>query len=166
MRQVLPFLVVLVALAGCGGEQVVSPAPETVVGSVPTETTGTTTAEPGGGTTTGDGGTTTGGGGGGTTTGGGGGGGDDGKALFAMNGCGSCHVYGPAGPEAAGKIGPPLDNLEQLAMKAKQPLEKFTRESIVTPDAYVEPGYQAIMPSFASLPSPQVETLVEFLTAK
>jgi cytochrome c551/c552 len=160
MRRPLPLFglaALVLALAGCGGEQVASPAPETVVGSVPEQTA--TQATTGGG-----GGTTTGGGGGGTTTGGGGGGTADGKTVFASNGCGSCHTYGPAGTN--GKIGPDLDNLAQFAKKANQPLDKFTRESITMPDAYVEQGYQAIMPSFAQLPKPQLDALVKFLTQK
>ena len=147
------------ALAGCGGEQTVSPRPATIQGTVPTEQT--TTSGGGGGTsTTVSGSTTTSASGGG----GGGGGGGNGKALFASNGCNSCHTYKPAGSNA--KIGPDLDNLAKYAKQAKQPLESFTRESIVKPDAYVQPGFQPVMPSFASLPKDQVDALVAFLTKK
>jgi cytochrome c551/c552 len=150
------------ALAGCGGEQTVSPRPATVEGTVSTEQT--TTAQ----TTTAQTTTSSSGGGGSTTTsastGGGGGGGGNGKALFASNGCNSCHTYKPAGSNA--KIGPDLDNLAKYAKQAKQPIESFTRESIVKPDAYVQPGFQPVMPSFASLPKDQVDALVAFLTKK
>jgi cytochrome c551/c552 len=152
-RGPLALALVTLVLAGCGGEQVVSPTAEEVEGSVPTQTA-TTGGETGEGTT-----------GGGTTTqggGGGGGGAEDGMALFASNGCGSCHTFEPAGTDS--QIGPPLDDLEGLAEKANQPLEAFTRESIVQPDAYVEEGYQPIMPSFASLSDAQVTALVEYLT--
>src|SRR5256714_7048041 len=76
-------------LAGCGGERTVSPKPQTVIGSVPTQTAPATTS------------TTQSGGGGTTTTGGGGAGAPSGKALFASNGCVSCPTHQPAGPEGA-----------------------------------------------------------------
>jgi mono/diheme cytochrome c family protein len=74
----------LALVAGCGGGEESSPAPETVEGTVPTE----------------------GGGGGG---GGGGGQGDAaaGKEVFASAGCGSCHTFADAG--TTGTIGPDLD---------------------------------------------------------
>jgi mono/diheme cytochrome c family protein len=74
----------LAVVAGCGGGEESSPAPETVEGTVPTE----------------------GGGGGG---GGGGGEGDAaaGKEVFASAGCGSCHTFADAG--TTGTVGPDLD---------------------------------------------------------
>jgi cytochrome c551/c552 len=146
----------VLALAGCGGEKTVSPVPQTVVGSVPKQSTPPTTST-----------TASGGGGGGTqttTTGGSGGGGAaNGKALFASNGCVSCHTYKPAGSNA--KIGPDLDQLATYAKQAKQPLDTFVRESLVNPNAYVQKGYSPnVMPSFASLQEPQIKALVTFLT--
>ena len=148
----------VLALAGCGGEKTVSPKPQTVVGSVPKESTPATTS-----TTTSGGG----GGGGGTTTtiggGCGGGGAANGKALFASNGCVSCHTYKPAGSKAT--VGPDLDKLATYAKQAKQPLAAFVHESIVNPNAYVEKGFPPnVMPSFASLSKAQVDALVTFLT--
>jgi len=145
----------LLALAGCGGEQTVAPLPQTVIGSVPKQTApATTSTTPSGGGAT----TTTSGGSKGTS------GGGSGKALFASNGCVSCHTYAPAGSKAS--IGPDLDKLAQYARQAKQPLDSFTRESIVKPNAYVQPGFPPnVMPSsFASLPKSQVDALVSFLT--
>ncbi|HYZ79349.1 MAG TPA: cytochrome c [Gaiellaceae bacterium] len=144
----------VLVLAGCGSEGTVSPRPEAVKGSVPKQTSTQATTQA----------TTTTPAGGGTTTSGGGGGGASGKALFASNGCNSCHTYKPAGSNA--KIGPDLDNLAQSAKKAKQPLEQFTRESIVKPNAYIAPGFPPnVMPStFASLPKSQLDALVSFLT--
>jgi cytochrome c oxidase subunit 2 len=84
-----------------------------------------------------------------------------GKAVFASNGCNSCHTFKPAG--ATAKVGPDLDKLPQYAKQAGQPLDKFVRESIVSPKAYVQPGYQPLMPSFASLPSSQLDALVQYL---
>jgi len=150
VRPVILATCVLV-LAGCGSEGTVAPKPETVIGSVPKQTsTQTTTSTPASG-------------GGGTTTSGGGGG-ANGKALFASNGCASCHTYAPAGSKAS--IGPDLDKLAQYAQQAKQPLDQFTRESIVKPNAYIAPGFPPnVMPStFASLPKSQIDALVSFLT--
>jgi cytochrome c551/c552 len=145
-----PVILVTAALtlAGCGGERTVSPKPQTVVGSVPTQSAPATTST-----------TSTGGGGGGA----GGGGAANGKSLFASNGCVSCHTYKPAGSKAT--VGPDLDKLASYAKTAKQPLDTFVRDSIVNPNAYVQPGFPAnVMPSFSSLSKTQVDALVKFLT--
>src|ERR671934_97249 len=134
-----PVILVTAALtlAGCGGERTVSPKPQEVSGSVPTQSAPATTST----TTTGGGG----GGGGGTqttTTGGGGGGGGggaaDGKAVFASNGCGSCHTYKPAGSKAS--IGPDLDKLATYAKQAKKPLPAFVRASTIPSSAIRAPS--------------------------
>jgi mono/diheme cytochrome c family protein len=77
-------LAALVLTVGCGGSEETTPTPETVIGSVPTETGG-------------------GGGGGGTAEG------DAaaGKEVFASAGCGSCHTFADAG--TSGTVGPDLD---------------------------------------------------------
>jgi len=89
-----------------------------------------------------------------------------GKAIFANQGCGACHTYTPAGPEANGKIGPDLDKLPEYAKRAKQPLAKFVHDSIVDPNKYVEKGYpKNVMPkSYKSLPPADLKALVDFLT--
>jgi mono/diheme cytochrome c family protein len=89
-----------------------------------------------------------------------------GKAIFINQGCGSCHTYGPAGPEANGQIGPDLDKLPIYAKQAKQPLAAFTHESIVEPDAYIQKGYpKGVMPkSYGALPASDINALVDFLT--
>ncbi len=86
-----------------------------------------------------------------------------GKGVFSANGCASCHTFKAAG--ATAKVGPDLDKLPQEAQKAGKPLEQFIRESIVNPNAYVEPGFpKGLMPAtFASLPKPQLDALVAFL---
>ncbi len=95
--------------------------------------------------------------------GGGAGGAASGKALFVSNGCDGCHTFQPAG--AKGTVGPDLDKLPDLARQAGQPLEQFIHDSIVNPDAYVEPGYaKGVMPgTFASLPADQLDALVKYL---
>jgi cytochrome c oxidase subunit 2 len=88
-----------------------------------------------------------------------------GKALFTANACDTCHTFKPAG--ANKKIGPDLDKLPAEAQRAGQPLQQFIRQSIVDPNAYVEPGYQKnIMPATfgSSLTKAQLDALVEFLS--
>jgi len=89
-----------------------------------------------------------------------------GKAIFISQGCGSCHTFKPAGPEANGTIGPDLDKLPQYAQKAKQPLAQFVHDSIVNPDKYVEKGYpKGVMPkAYKDLPPNDIKALVDFLT--
>jgi cytochrome c oxidase subunit II len=89
--------------------------------------------------------------------------GQAGEAVFADNGCGSCHTLKAAG--ATAKIGPDLDKLPAEATGAGKPLEAFVRESIVDPNAYVAPGYpKNVMPStFSQLPKKQLDALVQYL---
>jgi cytochrome c oxidase subunit 2 len=88
--------------------------------------------------------------------------GEAGKAVFTSNGCASCHTLKAAG--ASGTVGPDLDKLPAYAQQAGKPLEDFVKESIVDPDAYVQPGFtKGVMPSFATLPADQVDALVTFL---
>ena len=91
------------------------------------------------------------------------GGGKGGKAVFASNGCASCHTLTAAG--AKGTVGPNLDELPQAAKTAGKPLEAFVRESIVEPDAYVAKGFpKGVMPkTFATLPKEQLDALVQYL---
>jgi cytochrome c oxidase subunit 2 len=91
------------------------------------------------------------------------GGGGAGQAVFAQNGCGSCHTLKAA--NATGTTGPDLDKLPDEARQAGKPLEAFVRESIVNPDAYVQPGYpKGVMPkTYAGLPKEQLDALVQYL---
>ena len=94
---------------------------------------------------------------------GGGGGAAAGKTVFNANGCAACHALKSAG--ATGKVGPDLDKLATYAQQAGKPLEQFIRESIVKPDAYIQPGYPPnVMPgTFGSLPKAQLDSLVQYL---
>ena len=87
-----------------------------------------------------------------------------GAAAFEENGCGTCHTFEPAGTN--GKVGPDLDKLPAAARQAGKPLEEYTRESIVEPDAVVRKPYQSgVMPKiFAQLPRDQINALVQYLT--
>jgi cytochrome c oxidase subunit 2 len=88
--------------------------------------------------------------------------GQAGKAVFAANGCASCHTLKAAG--ATGKVGPDLDKLPAYAKQAGKPLDDFVRESIVDPNAYVQPGFpKNVMPPFSTLPKDQLDALVQFL---
>ena len=87
-----------------------------------------------------------------------------GKTLFKKQGCDGCHTYKPAGSTA--KVGPDLDKLTQYAQTANQDVADFARESIVNPSAYIEKGYQDVMPKTygQTLQSKQIADLVAFLT--
>ncbi len=89
-----------------------------------------------------------------------------GKAIFIAQGCGSCHTYKAAGPDATGTIGPDLDKLPDYAKNAHQPFAQFVRDSIVDPDKYVEKGYaKGVMPkAYKDLPPNDLKALVDFLT--
>jgi cytochrome c oxidase subunit 2 len=88
-----------------------------------------------------------------------------GLAVFQDKGCGGCHTLKSAG--ANGKVGPDLDKLKQEAEKANRgSVEAFTRESILKPSAYIEPGYpDAMTPALgASIPPDKLDQLVRYLT--
>jgi cytochrome c551/c552 len=142
MRVAVAVLVAGSALlvAGCGSEGTVEPTAQAVEGPLPTQQTTAPTLAKGNPAA--------------------------GKALFSSEGCTGCHTYGPAGSHAT--IGPDLDKLPQYAQKANQgTLAQFAATSITDPGAYVESGYQNVMPTtFASLPKTQLADLVAFLTKK
>lgn len=87
-----------------------------------------------------------------------------GLSVFNANGCSSCHTLSAAG--STGTTGPNLDNLVAYARQAKQPLEPFIHESIVNPNAYIQPSYpKGVMPETfgQSLTKEQLDHLVAFL---
>jgi cytochrome c oxidase subunit 2 len=87
-----------------------------------------------------------------------------GLSVFNANGCSSCHTLSAA--NATGKVGPDLDNLIAYAKKANQPLEAFVHQSIVDPNAYIQPGYpKNVMPGTfgQSLTKSQLDAVVSFL---
>jgi mono/diheme cytochrome c family protein len=89
-----------------------------------------------------------------------------GKAIFIAQGCGSCHMFKPAGPDAQGTIGPDLDKLPAYAKAANQPSTQFVHDSIVNPDKYIQKGFpKGVMPkSYKDLPPADLKALVDFLT--
>ena len=101
-----------------------------------------------------------------TTSPGGGGNAAAGKAVFAANGCASCHTFKPAG--ATGSVGPDLDTAPASDAKAdnNMNLAAFIKESIDNPDAYIAKGYsKGVMPTTfgQSLSSTQLNDLVAFI---
>jgi len=78
----LAALVLVVAIPACGGEEEEQALPETVEGTLPTDTGG------GGGAAEGDP--------------------ANGKTIYASAGCGGCHTFSAAG--STGTVGPNLDD--------------------------------------------------------
>jgi mono/diheme cytochrome c family protein len=89
-----------------------------------------------------------------------------GKSVFASNGCGACHTLKDAG--SGGNVGPILDHLPADAQKAGKDEAAYIKESIVSPNAYIVPGFPAnTMPgNFAHvLNATQLNALVAYLLA-
>jgi mono/diheme cytochrome c family protein len=83
-----------------------------------------------------------------------------GKAVFAAQGCGSCHTFAPAG--SSGAVGPSLDE----TLDGKEP--PYIRRAVVDPNADVAEGYNAgVMPeTYEDQLSPeQLDDLVAFLAS-
>jgi mono/diheme cytochrome c family protein len=135
MRRLLPLLAATFLLAGCGGGKTVAPTAKEVVGTVPTTTKQTVSGDA-----------------------------KAGAPLFKSKGCTGCHTFTPAGSKA--NIGPDLDKLPDFAKAANQgTLTAFTAESIKNPGAYVEKGFNNVMPNFGqSLTDKQIADLVAYLT--
>jgi cytochrome c551/c552 len=103
-----------------------------------------------------------------TTTSSGGGNAAAGKAVFAANGCASCHTFKPA--NANGTIGPDLDTAPAADAKTdnNMALAAFVKESITDPNKYIAKGFnKGLMPTdFGSkLSSSQVNDLVAFIVS-
>ena len=90
----------------------------------------------------------------------------DGNQIFTAAGCGGCHAFSAAG--STGSIGPNLNDLAATAPKNKPDMkpEEYVSESIVKPNAFIAPGYQAgVMPqNYSSQLTPeQVKGLSDYL---
>lgn len=105
--------------------------------------------------------------GGGSTGGSGGGNAAAGKAVFASNGCGSCHTLAVAG--ASGTIGPDLSKMSADATKAGMPLAAFIQQSITDPAAFTASGgpWATAMPTTfgSSLSASQIADLVALIAS-
>lgn len=87
-----------------------------------------------------------------------------GLTVFNQNSCSTCHTLSAA--NATGTVGPDLDKLVSYAQQAKQPLAPFIHQSIVDPNAYIQPGYpKDVMPQTFGhqLTKEQLDALVTFL---
>ena len=92
-------------------------------------------------------------------------GGPPGLAVFQQNGCGGCHVFKPA--SSTGQVGPDLDKLKEEAAKANRgSLAQFIQESIVKPQAYLEPNFPDAMPHIfgTQIPPDKLKQLVQYLS--
>ena len=90
--------------------------------------------------------------------GGGGGAAAAGKAVFAANGCSSCHTLADA--SASGTVGPDLDKV----LKGQD--KSFIQTSIVKPDAEIAKGYsKGIMPANfgQTISKDELNALVDYL---
>jgi len=90
----LAALVLVVALPACGGESEEQALPETVEGTLPTDTGGGAAAE---------------------------GDPENGKSIYASAGCGGCHTFAEAG--STGTVGPSLDESNMDFDAAVQQIE-------------------------------------------
>jgi cytochrome c oxidase subunit II len=82
-----------------------------------------------------------------------------GNADTGATACGACHTLADAG--TTGQTGPDLDKV----LKGKD--AGFIKESIVTPDKQIAPGYQpgVMPPNFSATLSPQqIDALVQYLS--
>jgi cytochrome c oxidase subunit 2 len=88
-----------------------------------------------------------------------------GQQLYRKLDCGRCHHVDGQG----GRLGPDLSRIGSVA-ETRRPntsAEDYIRESILSPGAYVVPGYNDVMPRglARSLPESDLEALVRFLAA-
>src|SRR4051812_3833176 len=132
--RVLSLVVLATVLAGCGGGTVVSPAPETVVGTLPKPQ-----AVPKGDPASG-------------------------KALFTSNGCGSCHTYkaanaaGKGGPDLDNLAADPT-KANQGSLEEYTATSITNPGAYVVPGFP-----NGVMPAFNQLKAQQIGDLVAFLT--
>lgn len=89
-----------------------------------------------------------------------------GKALFVSNGCAACHTLS-AVPGATGNVGPSLDGVGARAASRRPGVsaEAYLRESIQSPNAFVVPGFQPLMPQLP-LADDELAALVALLLAQ
>lgn len=159
---VVGIVVMVVVIVASGSETSnsssvgLNPTVSTAAISTPASSAASTPSSSGGGST------------GGTTGATGAGDATAGKAVFASNGCGSCHTLSVAG--ASGTLGPNLGTaVAGDAQKANMPLAAFIKQSITDPAAYIASGgpWATPMPtSFgSSLSATQIDDLVALIVS-
>ena len=86
-----------------------------------------------------------------------------GRQLYRKLDCGRCHLVEGQG----GLLGPDLTHIATVAATRSpgQSVEEYIRESVVSPGAYVVPGYNDVMPRglARSLSPGDLDALVLFL---
>lgn len=88
-----------------------------------------------------------------------------GAQLYRKLDCGRCHHVDGQG----GRLGPDLSHIGTVA-ETRRPgtsPEDYIRESVLTPGAYVVPGYNDVMPRglARTLPESDLDALVRYLEA-
>ncbi|MEX2502168.1 MAG: cytochrome c [Trueperaceae bacterium] len=98
-----------------------------------------------------------------------------GTELFLAQGCAACHALESVG--ARGLFAPPLDGVATTALEriaspdyrgAANDVGGYLRESIVTPTAYVVPGYAGSyhrMPAYLHLTDAELDALIALLAS-
>lgn len=89
-----------------------------------------------------------------------------GQAFFVgQGGCGTCHAIDGV-PGAVGTIGPPLTDIAEVAATRKPGMtaDAYIRESEQNPNAFVAPGFQAVMPPGLAT-GQNLEDVIAFLLA-
>jgi len=130
----LALAAVCFALAGCGGEKVVTPTPETVVGTLPQEQPVAA------------------------------GNAEAGKAVFESQGCNSCHTYKPAnatgnvGPDLD-NLEADAEKADQGSVKEYAATSIKNPNAYVVPSFP-----QGVMPAYDKLSDEELANLVAFLT--
>ncbi len=92
-----------------------------------------------------------------------------GERLFGEAGCGGCHLVRGVG----GRVGPDLTRVGSLNLEKERPtggwpdLERYLRESITDPNAYIVPGFEkpSRMPSaeVLGLTDRELDDLIAYL---
>jgi cytochrome c5 len=88
-----------------------------------------------------------------------------GRQVYRKLDCGRCHVIDGQG----GRLGPELEHIGTVAGQRQSGVtaHDYIRESVVTPGAYVVPGYNDVMPRglARNLSETDLDALVRYLKA-
>ena len=89
-----------------------------------------------------------------------------GRQLYRKLDCGRCHLIDGQG----GRVGPELEHIGGVAGERRGGMsaEDYIRESMVSPGAYVVPGYNDVMPRglVRNLSDTDLEALVRYLRTR
>jgi mono/diheme cytochrome c family protein len=88
------------------------------------------------------------------------------RGIFLSKGCGACHTIRGLGG-AVGNVGPELTQVGTVAgtRKPGTPAPDYIRESILTPSAFLVPGFQNLMLPFqGQITDTELSALVDYLS--